>query len=155
MTYQELLTDIRARHGKLTPEIVREEARPADSALHAVVFDKEPDEAAEAYYLERAHNLIQRVRVTVQVNDSGKRSIRAFLAVPSDTDRYIYEPVAEVMSSAEKFRLVRLEAMRRLRDAESAIDDLDLLAQGTEASRPSKRAKTAIQTARRELDKVA
>lgn len=155
MKYKELLTEIRARHGKLTPEIVLEEARPDDSPLHAYVFDKEVEDAAEAYYLDRAHQLIQRVRIVVKKNDTEQRSVRAFLAVPSDTDRYVYEPVDVVVSDEQKFNMVRLEASRRLRDAEAAVDDLDALAAGTPFKRTSKRVKTAIRTARQELDKVA
>lgn len=155
MKYKELLTEIRAQHGKLTPEIVLEEARPDDSPLHGYVFDKEVGDAAEAYYLERAHQLIQRVRVVVRKNDTEQRSIRAFLAVPSDTDRYVYEPFEVVVSDEQKLNMVRLEAARRLRDAETAVEDLDLLAQGTPFARTSKRVKSAIRTARQELDKVA
>lgn len=155
MNYLEMLEAIRMQYGKLTPEVVLEVARPVDSPIHSFVFDKEPGEAAEAYYLSRAHELIQRVRVTVQDNNEEKRSIRYFLAVPSDSDRYVYEPFSVVVSDQQKLDLVRLEAMRRLRDAESAVNDLDILAAGTPFGGPSKRAKAALRKARKELADVA
>lgn len=152
----EILTEIRDRHGILTPEIVRDEARPEDSPIHAYVFNVDRGEAAEAYYLERAHQLIQRARVIVrQAENDAPRRVRAFLAVPSEEARYAYEPVAEVVSDAEKFRMVRTEAARRLREAESSLDDLDALARDTPFAGSSAKARKAVRAARRELDKVA
>lgn len=154
MNYRDILTDILNRHGKLTPEIVVEEARPTDSPLHGVIFDKNVPEAAEAYYRENARKTIQSVRVIVQHNDAERRSVRAFLAVPSTEEKYVYEPIAVVVNDVDKFAMVRLEAARRLREAESAVEDLDALAHGTANEQRSRKVKVAIKTARRELERV-
>lgn len=153
MTYKEILLEIHARHGQLTPEIVREEARPEESPLHGYVFNKDLGAAAEEYYLSRSHDLIQSVRVTVTQDTGERSSIRAFLAVPS-IDHYVYEPVANVLSDREKFSFVLLEAVQRVRDAHKAIDDLDTLARGTELADLTRRAKAALCTARHELEQV-
>lgn len=148
-TTHDILMDILARHGVLTPEIVKEEARPDDSPIHAYVFNLPEDEAAEEHYLSRAHRLIQVARVTVRERASDEpRRVRAFLAIPSDDAGYIYEPIASVVSDTEKFRRARLEAVRRLRDAESSLEDLDMFSQGTEFAEVTKEAVTAVRTAR-------
>lgn len=155
-TVTEILTDIRDKHGILTPEIVREEARPEDSPIHAYIFNKPADEAAEAYYLDRAHRLIQMARVTIRENESTQPiSVRAFFSIPGEEARYVYEPVAEIVSDPMKFESARKEASRRLREAESALDMLDSLAIEPKNARASAKAKKAVQTARRELEKAA
>jgi hypothetical protein len=156
MKIHDILLDIRARHGVLTPEIVREEARPEDSPIHAFVFNVDADEAAEEYYLARSHRLIQIARVTIrETPKSEPRRIRAFLAVPSEQNRFEYEPTAEVVADPEKFARVRLEAARRLRDAESSLEDLDALAAGLPVQATTKEAVSDVRKARKRLAEVA
>lgn len=154
-TIKDILTDIYDRHGKLTPEIVREEARPADSPIHSYVFSKDVSDAAEEYYLERAHKLIQSVRVVVHRDAERTIAARAWLAVPGSEDRYIYEPVAEVMSNEILREQARKEFERNLRSAEEALETFDLLCPNSSPSPPTEKARRALKTARRELAKAA
>ena len=45
--------------GRITPDLVKEAARPEDSPIHALVFDKDDKQAAEDYFLYRARVVIQ------------------------------------------------------------------------------------------------
>ncbi|MCA1572892.1 MAG: hypothetical protein LC798_21905, partial [Chloroflexi bacterium] len=79
MNLKDILEELYAEHGELTPEIVLEAARPDDAPLHAFVFDRDADDAAGAYYLERAHRLIQRCRVVMRESeDAPPRRVRAW-----------------------------------------------------------------------------
>lgn len=122
------LLDIRERRGSLTPEIVREEARPENSPGHLWVFGLEPKDAAEAHYLEVAHRLIQSVRIRIEPRaDEPPRSIRFFYAVPAADNTTVYDPYDVVGADEKKLERVREDANRRLASAESAVADLDAL----------------------------
>lgn len=151
-TVRDILMDIRERHGVLTPAIVLEEARPEDSPIHGFVFHVDIAEAAEGYYLERAHRLIQIAKVTVKERENEPaRRVRAFVGIPSEDSGYVYEPIGVVVTDAEKLSRARFEAVRRLREAESAVEDLDAYAAGSVLQKSTKRAAKAIRAAREEL----
>lgn len=136
-------------HGHLTPELVREAARPEESPAHGFVFNVPPEEAAEAHYLERAHRLIQTVRVTVMPKEGGeKRQVRFFHAIPGEEASYVYEPLTVIRTRPEKFQAARTEALRRLRDAERAVTDLDLLVEEPAVATRTRRAAGAVREAR-------
>ncbi len=152
MNLKEILEELYAEHGELTPEIVRDAARPDDSPLHAFVYDRDGNDAAEAYYLERAHRLIQRCRVIVKESKDGPpRRVRVWWAVPSETG-YLYEPHSVLVNVPDKAAAARQEAFRRVEQAQVAVDDLDLILIGfggptsgpKRASRALKRAKEAL-----------
>lgn len=106
---REQLQSIYDQHGKLTPELLVEVARPETHPLHSRVFDRAPSEAAEAWYRHRAHELIRSVKVVYRDADetSAEKSVRAFHAVRSPgPDPYVYEPVDEVMADDFKRTLV-------------------------------------------------
>jgi len=87
-TLRDILEEIYATRGSLTPAIVVEEARPRTHPLHEQVFHVSRTVAAELWYLERARDLIQRVRIKyVPQDDSGPMSIRAYHSVPTDNGR--------------------------------------------------------------------
>jgi hypothetical protein len=96
-----VLLEIHRQHGYLTPALVVDLARDNDHPLHAVVFDRSPEDAAEAWYLARAHELIRRVRVThLPAGDGEPLSVRAFQAVRgATTNAYVYEPSEEVAAN--------------------------------------------------------
>jgi hypothetical protein len=111
MSLRDQLQTIYDTHGQLTPDIVLEEARPKGHPLHNRVFDKPKAEAAEAYYRERAHELIQEVRISY-ANATGKRdSVRAWIAVPGETG-VVYEPTEKIVQDDFQRRLV-MEGMKR------------------------------------------
>lgn len=95
MTYREHLQAIYDERGQLTPVLVVEVARPEDHPLHSAVFDRAPAEAAEAWYLHQAHELIASQRVVYKKSAKGERDVRAFHAVRTDAG-YVYEPAATV-----------------------------------------------------------
>ena len=110
---REHLQTIHDDNGYLTPHLVRETARPKTHPLHGAVFDKAPKDAAEAYYLERAHQLITEAYVVVRVatDTTPAASIRAFHAVRTDRG-HVYEP-AETVAQDPLLRAMALQDMER------------------------------------------
>lgn len=103
------------QHGRLTPELVVEAARPKGSPLHAYVFDRTPKEAAEAWYRHRAHELITSVKITVREAAEGNPPlrVRAWHAVRSEgPDSYTYES-AEKVATDPFIRQLVLRDMER------------------------------------------
>lgn len=92
---REHLQAIYDAHGTLTPAIVVREARPKNHPLHSYVFDRAPAEAAEAWYRHRAHELIQRVKITYAAGDGEERSVRAFICTRTENG-YAYDPAEKV-----------------------------------------------------------
>lgn len=95
MNLRDEMMAIREEHGRLTPEIVVEAARPKSHPLHDRVFDRRPADAAEAYYRLRAHELIRSVMVSYRKPGKPSESVRAFHAVRDDQG-YAYQPAEEV-----------------------------------------------------------
>jgi flavin-binding protein dodecin len=132
----------------LTPELVREAARPDDSPAHSWVFSVPVEQAAEQYYLDRAHDLIRRVRVTVIARSDGEpRRVRFFHAIPGEEAAYVYEPLDVIRRSPDKLAAARTEAIRRLRDAERSVEDMDIISSTvatTKAVKAIKRARELV-----------
>jgi hypothetical protein len=112
------------------PELVRESARSEDSPLHPYVFDKEVGAAAESYYLDNARRLIQSVRVTIITTDETPRRVRAYAAIPGTEKPYVFVSVTTLMSDPVKLGAARIEALRRVSQAQESVNDLDALAGG-------------------------
>jgi hypothetical protein len=106
------LQAIYSTHGKLTPGIVVEVARPKDHPLHSYVFDHNVKEAAEAWYRHRAHELITSVKIVYkEADETGpQRSVRAFHALQTE-EGYVYEPVERIATDdfARKLLLTSME----------------------------------------------
>lgn len=113
MSLRDHLQTIYDEHGQLSPSIVVDVARDAAHPLHSQVFDKPVSEAAEAYYLDRAHRLIQRVKVTRIDGDGTPVTVRGFWAVtaPADTAP-VYEPAENVATVPFMRELVLRQARR-------------------------------------------
>lgn len=152
---REWLQSLYDEHGYITPEIVREAARPEDSPGHLSVFGVGIEEAAEGFYLDRAHKLIQSVRI-IRESRSDKEPVilRAYHAVPgNDEKKYVYKSINDLIAQPDQMELARNEAKRRLNDAERSLRSLDAIAVGP-AQKKTKRALTSIQTAQRALAAV-
>lgn len=135
------LAEIQSRNpDTFGPEVVLEEARPEGHALHPFVFDKPVEEAAEAYYLDRARDLIQSVHVTIVNHDETPRRVRAYLSIPGATQPYVFAPVTVVMADPIKATAALTEAIRRVNAAQKAVEDLDAIM----GSAPVKRAKRRL-----------
>jgi hypothetical protein len=138
------LQHIYDEHGYLTPELVKEAARPDDSVGHPHVFNVPVAEAAELHYLERAHELIRRVRVTVvSQSDGAPRRVRFYHALPGEEASYIYESLDVIRQNPSKLDAARTEAGRRLRDAQHALEDLDVIAATTRTAKAVKAVRRA------------
>lgn len=140
------------QHGYLTPEIVREAARPTESLGHLAVFGVGIAEAAEAFYLDRAHKLIQSVRlIQVPQDDKEPLSVRAFHGIPGEEPRsYIYVSTEDLARRPDQLQLARNEANRRIRDAERSLQSLESIAVGPDVRR-TRRAIKKIRSAQQDL----
>lgn len=105
------LQKVYERHGYLTPELVVEEARPKNHPLHLKVFDKDVPAAAEAYYRERAHELIRTLRVAYKPDQSPSDSIRWYHAVRTEegtvyhsADKIAHDPLLAKIVMADMER---------------------------------------------------
>lgn len=112
MNLRDELTKIYKQNGELTPKLVVEVAKKKDHPLHSVVYDVPPSLAAERYYLERAHDLIQSVKVIYRDPKTSRRfDIRAFHAV-SMPEGHVYRPTQEVVDDPT-LRAIVLRDMER------------------------------------------
>lgn len=114
MIVRDHLQAIYNKHGKLTPEIVVEEARADDHPLHSHVFDKGVSDEAESWYRHKAHELIQSVRITYREGTERELSVRAFQAVRIETG-YVYEPAEKVAQDPFLAKLVMADMEREWR----------------------------------------
>lgn len=115
---REQLQAIYEQHGKVTPDLVVQAARPKTSTLHGHVFDRPPGEAAEAWYRHRAHELIQSVRVVYReaTDELPELRVRAWHAVRSEgPELYTYQPVEKVASDPFTRQLVLRDMEREWR----------------------------------------
>ena len=116
---QEIGEELERVRQRDAPGVMRA-ARRSKGALHAFVFDRTREKAAEAYYIERAEYLL-RTLVEVHEVDDGKGGeavtveIRAYEAVRIEHDdkpegRMTYVPTREALSDPE----LRAQVMNRL-----------------------------------------
>jgi hypothetical protein len=92
------LLEVRSQHGALTPRLVVESARPAESPLHDR-FEWNDSVAGESWRREQARDLIQSVRIEYAESKSGPREVRAFVSVRDGSlAEPVFVPVAEAMS---------------------------------------------------------
>jgi len=147
-TLKTFLEKLYALHGYLTPKIVLDAARPETSPAHAVVFDVDVGDAAEAHYLANAHRLIQSIRVRT-ITEMAKAPIvlRGYIAIPGgEEEAYIYRSLADLAAKPDEMKLARNEAVRRLNAAEQSVRVLDAIATGP-ASKRAKRALAGVRAA--------
>lgn len=148
MSVREWMMDLREREGRLTPEVVLEAARPEDSPAHSYIFHVGIAEAAEAHYLDRAHKLIQTVKVTyVERPKEEPRRVRFFHAVTNDEGERIYEPLSVIVQQVDKFNQVKTAALQRLHEAQDSLADLEYVAQEAPRKATIMKARTAMQAA--------
>lgn len=122
-----VLDDIRKEHGRLTPRILVDVARDKQHPLHHHVYDRSPKDAAEAWYLNRAHELIQSIRVTYRSGEQVK-TVRAFHAVRVEDEQnggYVYEPLETVAEDPFLRQLVLRDMEREWRTLERRYRDFD------------------------------
>ena len=118
------LTKVYNKHGRLTPEILRDEARAKGHPLHPRIFDRPVGEAAEAWYLHRSHELIREVMAEYKRDDGPPLRVRAFPSIQTEQG-FEYQPVEEVAADPFRSRLKLQEMERDWRRMESLYGDLD------------------------------
>lgn len=96
MNAREALKQLEERHGYLTPALVVEEARPVDSELHGYIFDRTPADAAEAWWLHQAQDLIQSIRVRYESGNGEPVSIRRYVSVMTPQRGRVYQDCEKV-----------------------------------------------------------
>lgn len=113
MNLRDELTKVYKQQGELTPKVLVEVARPKTHPLHDVIYDVPPNMAAERYYLQRAHDIIQSVKVKYRDPKTSKPyDIRAWNAIRSDAGDYVYKPTDEVVNDPVLKALVLREMER-------------------------------------------
>ena len=115
---REVLTDIYERNGKLTPEIVVEEARPEGAPLHHR-FEWDDSVAGEAYRRVQASELVRSVKIQLPDSPKGERKyIRAFQSLHQtiDPERFGYVPTEEVVQDEMLTRILLKQLEREITD---------------------------------------
>lgn len=119
MNLRDELQKVYDEHGYLNPRLLVDLARAEDHPLHAAVFNKTADEAAEAYYLGRAHSLIRSVKVVYREpteTDAGM-DVRAWQAVRTNDERqYVYEPSDKIAADPFLTAMTLREMERRWKE---------------------------------------
>lgn len=112
MSLRDELEEVRRQHGRLTPEVVVDVARPKTHPLHDR-FEWNNTVAGEAWRRQQAHDLIRSVRVTYRqpTEHSSGDSVRAYHAIPSD-DGWHYEPAEDVAADPILSAIVLAEMER-------------------------------------------
>ena len=117
-----VLQGIYVEHGRLTPTLVVDAARPVGSPLHSR-FEWDDTIAGPAYRLQQAGAVIRSVKVVRDdAPDLEPTRVRAFVHLPAtpgedETDAAAtYVPVEVVAGNAEMDALARREMVRRIDD---------------------------------------
>jgi hypothetical protein len=111
MSIKDHIQQIYDDHGRLTPEIVVDEARSTSHPLHAH-FDWDDNSAAESWRREQARQLIRSVRIAYRKPSDGEQlSVRAFHSIRSE-DGYAYRPADEIIQDPLATKIL-LADMRR------------------------------------------
>lgn len=111
----EVLERLRAQHGKLTPEIVLDEAANPESPLHAA-FEWDDVKAAHERRIDMARRVITSIKV---INPPTGKPIVAFVSVKAAEVGRTYMPTIEALSDETiRYRVLDelhsfLEALRR------------------------------------------
>jgi hypothetical protein len=104
------LENLYKRVGKLTPQLVVDEARNKTHPLHDH-FEWDDAVAAELHRLEQARSLIRKVKIKYLDADEQRQEVRAFVSVPDNGGR-IYRHVDHVAEEPFQLKLILSEMER-------------------------------------------
>lgn len=110
---RQILLDIRAQHGQLTPQIVLDVARDPSHPLHTR-FEWDDAVAAEKRRREQAHELIQSVKISYAAPNGERSEIRAFHAVRKESG-HVYDPADEIVQDDIATRVLLADMEREWR----------------------------------------
>ena len=117
----ERLSTIHSKHGIVTAALVVNDAQKKNSPLHNG-FEWDDQEAAEAYRLHQARNIINAIVVSHPTSEGDERMIRAFVHLGAD-----YEDIELVLNIAEKRDALLAQAFVELETARRKYEHLDEL----------------------------
>lgn len=111
------LLAIREQHGRLTAELVLDEARDPSHPLHER-FVWDDGAAAERYRVGQARNLIRSVKIAFQRPNGEKASVRQFVSIDRADSGPVsgYLPTEEVLTNPLQARIL-LRQMEREAEA--------------------------------------
>lgn len=126
MNLRDVLEGVREEHGKLTPEIVRDEARDPSHPLHHRVFDCPPEVASERYYLNRAAKLLRVVKVPYVRPNGENGRVRAYHPVRNeDEPTSEYRPVEDIARDEVATRVLLAQMEREWRAFKARYEQFD------------------------------
>jgi len=122
------LGKIAGKTGRLTPQVVVDDARDRTSPLHGF-FEWNDGRAAEQYRLDQARHLIRSVKVTyADVADStGPREIKAYVSF-GDDDEAPYMATRKVLATKAGRAALLAQALTELENLKQRYAELEELA---------------------------
>ena len=106
------LLAIREEHGRLTPKIVVDAARPENHPLHGS-FEWDDSVAAEKWREEQASWMIRHVKITYKVDETApSATVRAFHAAYHPETGHAYNPIEEILEDPFQRQLLFQNAQR-------------------------------------------
>lgn len=122
------LEEIERKHGKVTPEIVLNEASANDHPLHGS-FEWDDSAAARKWRLEQARYLVRMITVTIEQFDR-PTPVRAYVSVTqsNEPDQRVYVGIESAMHDVEMREQVLSRAKRDLREWRERYAELRELA---------------------------
>lgn len=115
-TVQDRLQALYDQHGKLTPDLVVEDAKNPDSILHGQ-FNWDVDHAAHEHWKEVARDLIRSVRLIVTTETTSVSCVAYVRDPNSPADEQGYLQVNRVRTDADVAREVLVEEFSRAASA--------------------------------------
>lgn len=115
------LQSIYDKYGMLTADLVVSEARDKDHPLHHRVFDRSRKEAADAWYLHRADELIRSVRITYRDADGKRTDMRAFSPIRPEQPG-VYDPLDKIVEDPRLMTLLLARMEREWKDMKRRYD---------------------------------
>lgn len=124
MSLRDQLQEVYDRHGKLTPEMVVDEARDPSSPLHER-FEWDDSAAGEKWRRQQAQELLVSVRVVYADPADGKpREIRHFHAIRQEKG-HVYEPLEKVIRDDMMTKILLADMEREWRALKKRYDQFD------------------------------
>lgn len=137
------------KHGKLSPTVVVDEARPAESPLHPA-FEWDDSKAAEFYRRSQAKDLIYSVEI---IEESQPIPQRIYTYIPS-VEAYI--PTQVVVSDVDLYVEAREEFAKRFNEALCSLQRFERIARSNRMKATAKllgAAANAMTKVQRDLSK--
>ncbi len=129
------------KHGRLTPEIIVQEASKKDSKLHPF-FTWNNAKAAHAWRLEQASYFLRSIKVTIEAPDGSQTKARAYVSIRQEEEesddedmsgRGEYMPLEVVLQDSTMSAQMMDDAKRELRSFQRKYQTLKALTPVMEA----------------------